>query len=452
MKPTLLRKLGTRDAALIVMGGIIGSGIFRNPSEVAKSLHTAPLILLAWIAGGAFAILGALLFAELAARRPRDGGLYAYIRDAYHPVVAFSYGFTLLMVSQSGGMASAAIIFSNYLAGIIGWDPSSDLVARGVPIVVLAVLTLVNCLGVRAATSTQNVFMVLKITAIVGLIVAGLFSPHALAGAVAVRTATSNGFGLFAIFMLAIVPVIFSYSGWQTASFMTAELKNPEKSLPQGMVWGVLGVVALYVAVNAICLHVLGAAGLAATSTPASDIAKLVLGPSGQIVMATIVAVSVLGFLSNQILVSPRVYFQMAQDGTFFKQLAWIHPRTHVPVIAIAAQGVVAALVASWKDYAAIVNSVTAIDEIFFGLAAIALVVFRIRDRVSGSNTQVGYKMWGYPYTTGLFFVAAWGVVVNLLITKPGDSLISVGLLLLGVPLYFIFVWWNKRNPSRSSG
>jgi APA family basic amino acid/polyamine antiporter len=451
MKPTLLRKLTTRDAALIVMGGIIGSGIFRNPSEVAARLHTAPLIMLAWIAGGAFAILGALLFAELAARRPRDGGLYAYVRDAYHPVVAFSYGWTLLLVSQSGGMASAAIIFSNYFTGIVGWDPHSDLVARGVPVAVLAILTLVNCLGVRAATSTQNVFMVLKIAAILGLIVAGLFSPHAVAAAAAERAVTANGFGLFAIFMLAIVPVIFSYSGWQTASFMTAELKNPEKTLPQGMVWGVLGVVGLYVAVNLICLHVLGASGLAATQTPASDIARLVLGPSGQVVMATIVAVSVLGFLSNQILVSPRVYYQMAQDGMFFKQLAWVHPKTFVPVTAIAVQGVVAALVASWKDYGAIVNSVTAIDEIFFGLAAIALIVFRLRDRRNGTDAQVGYRMPGYPYTTIVFLIAAWAVVANLLVTKPEDSLLSVGLLLLGVPLYFAFWWWNRR-PSTSSG
>jgi APA family basic amino acid/polyamine antiporter len=382
----------------------------------------------------------------LAARRPRDGGLYAYVRDAYHPVVAFSYGWTLLLVSQSGGMASAAIIFSSYFSGIVGWDPSSDLVARGLPVAVLAILTLVNCLGVRAATSTQNVFMVLKIAALAGLIVAGLFSPHAIAAAAAERAVTANGFGLFAIFMLGVVPVIFSYSGWQTASFMTAELENPEKTLPQGVVWGVLGVVALYVAVNFVCLHVLGEAGLAATKTPASDIARLVLGPGGQVVMATIVAVSVLGFLSNQILVSPRVYYQMAQDGMFFKQLAWLHPRTFVPVTAIAVQGAVAALVALWKGYAEIINSVTAIDEIFFGLAAIALFIFRLRDRRDGTDAGVGYRMPGYPYTTIIFLVAAWGVVLNLLITKPKDSSLSVGLLIVGVPLYFVFWWWNSRS------
>ncbi|HVS45225.1 MAG TPA: amino acid permease [Verrucomicrobiae bacterium] len=445
MKPTLLRKLTTRDAALIVMGGIIGSGIFRNPSVVAQRLHTAPLIMLAWIAGGAFAILGALLFAELAARRPRDGGLYAYVRDAYHPVVAFSYGWTLLLVSQSGGMASAAIIFSSYLATIFGWDPNSDLIGRLVPIAVLAILTLINCLGVRAGTSTQNAFMVLKIAAIVGLIVAGLFSPHAVAAAAAERAATANGFGLFAIFMLAIVPVIFSYSGWQTASFMTAELKSPERTLPQGMIWGVLGVVGLYVAVNLVCLHVLGEGGLANTTTPASDIARLLLGPKGQIVMATIVAISTLGFLSNQMLVSPRVYFQMAQDGMFFKQLAWVHPKTFVPVTAIAVQGVVSALIACWKNYGQIVNYVTAIDEIFFGLAAIALIIFRIRDRRDGTDAQVGYRMLGYPYTTILFLVAAWAVVANLFLHSPSDSLIGLGILLIGVPIYYIFRAAHRR-------
>lgn len=450
MKPTLLRKLGTRDAALIVMGGIIGTGIFRNPSVVAQRLHTAPLIMAAWVAGGVFALLGALLFAELAARRPRDGGLYAYVRDAYHPVVAFSYGWTLLLVSQSGGMASAAIALAPYLATILGWNTTSELVARGVPIAVLAILTLVNCLGVRAATSTQNVFMLLKIAAIAGLIVAGLFSPHAVAAAVAERTMLTSGFGLFAIFMLAVVPVIFAYSGWQTASFMTAEMKTPEKTLPQGMIWGVVGVVALYVAVNLICLHVLGQGDLAATATPASDIVRLVLGPKGQVVMATIVTISILGFLSNQILVSPRVYFQMAQDGIFFKQLAWLHPRTFVPVTAIVVQGAVAVLIASWKDYGSIVNYVTAIDEIFFGLAAIALFIFRARDRRDGTDAQVGYRMPGYPYTTILFLLGAWGVVLNLFVQSPGDSLRGFGILLVGVPIYFIF--WGRKCPATKLG
>ncbi|HEY5258550.1 MAG TPA: amino acid permease [Candidatus Baltobacteraceae bacterium] len=441
----LVRRLGTRDAALIVMGGIIGSGIFRNPSVVAKQLHNGPLIVLAWVAGGAFAILGALLFAELASRRPSNGGLYAYVRDAYHPFVAFEYGWTLLLVSQSGGMAAAALIFSAYVAPFAGLDPNSALIGKVVPIGVLAILTAINCMGVRVAASTQNVFMLLKIAAIAGLIGIGLFAPQATAAVAAEQAATSNGFGLFAIFMLALVPVIFSYSGWQTASFMTAELRDPEKSLPRGMIYGVLAVVVLYVAVTLVCLHVLGVNGLSNTGTPASDVMSLVLGPIGQRIMALIVALSTLGFLSNQILVSPRVYFQMARDGVFFKLLARVNPKTLVPVVAIVLQGVAAAVITCWQGYANIVDSVTAIDEIFFGLAAIALIVFRNRDRRDGVDARIGYRMPGYPYTTVLFLIVAWGVVVNLLVSRPQDGAVSVGFLLAGVAAYYLFVWGNRR-------
>ncbi|MBV8345817.1 MAG: amino acid permease, partial [Candidatus Eremiobacteraeota bacterium] len=340
--PKLLRRLGTRDAALIVMGGIVGSGIFMNPSVVARHVHSGMLVMLVWALGGVVVLLGGGVFAELAARRPHDGGVYAYMRDAFHPSLAFMYGWTLLLVSQSGGAAAAAVTFAKYFAPLTGLQLSSGVVAAAA----IAFFTAINALGVRTGATTQNVFMIVKILAIAGFVAVGLVAPHA---AQVANSSTLAG-GTLAAIGLALVPVLFAYSGWQTSSFMTAELKEPHVTLPRGMIAGVVIVVALYLAVNAVCLRTLGVGALAATSTPASAIAQLAFGPVGLRIMAVVIALSTLGFLSNQILTSPRVYFQMAADGTFFKQLAWLNPRTHAPVVAIVVQGLIA-LVISFLPY-----------------------------------------------------------------------------------------------------
>jgi basic amino acid/polyamine antiporter, APA family len=429
--PKLLRRLGARDAALIVMGGIVGSGIFMNPSVVARHVHSAPLVMLVWMVGGLVVLLGAGVFAELAARRPHDGGVYAYMKDAFHPSLAFMYGWTLLLVSQSGGAAAAAVTFAKYFAPLTGWQLSSGLVAG----IAIAFFTAINALGVRTGATTQNLFMILKIVAIGGFVVVGLVAPHA---ASVPNPSGAFAGGAFAAIGLALVPVLFAYSGWQTSSFMTAELKEPHVTLPRGMIAGVVVVIVLYLAVNAVCLRTLGVGALAATSTPASEIARLAFGPIGLRVMAIVIALSTLGFLSNQILTSPRVYFQMAADGTFFKQLAWVNRRTHAPVIAIVAQGLIA-LIISFLPYERILNYVTCIDYIFFGLAAIALVIFRNRDARDPAAPAPIIRMPGHPVTTLMFLAVAWGVVVDVMITSP-ETTIGLAILISGLPVYWFFV------------
>lgn len=428
--PKLLRRLGTRDAALIVMGGIIGSGIFMNPSVVARHVHSSALVMLVWSAGGLIILLGGGIFAELAARRPQDGGLYAYMRDAFHPSLAFMYGWTLLLVSQSGGAAAAAVTFARYFAPLTGWQLSTGVVAS----IAILFFTAINALGVRSGATTQNAFMILKILAIGGFIAVGIAAPHASAVPAAASPFTG---GMLSAIGLSLVPVLFAYSGWQTSSFLTAELKDPHVTLPRGMIVGVIAVIVLYLAVNAVCLRALGPEGLAATSTPASEIARLAFGPVGLRIMASVIALSTLGFLSNQILTSPRVYFQMAADGTFFKQFASINPMTHAPVVAIVAQGLVA-LVISFLPYERILNYVTCIDYIFFGFSAIALIVFRNRDARDPSAPTPSIRMPGHPVTTLIFLVVAWGVVADVMLTSH-ETIIGIGILLSGLPVYWFF-------------
>jgi len=427
--PKLLRRLGTRDAALIVMGGIIGSGIFMNPSVVARHVHSSVLVMLVWAAGGLIILLGGGIFAELAARRPHDGGLYAYMRDAFHPSLAFMYGWTLLLVSQSGGAAAAAVTFARYFAPLTGWQVSTGIVAAGA----ILFFTAINALGVRSGATTQNAFMIVKILAIGGFIAVGIAAPHAAQ----LPPAPAVSGGLLAAIGLSLVPVLFAYSGWQTSSFLTAELKEPQVTLPRGMIAGVVAVIVLYLAVNAVCLRALGPAGLAATSTPASEIARLAFGPIGLRIMAGVIALSTLGFLSNQILTSPRVYFQMAADGTFFKQFAAVNARTHAPVVAIVAQGLVA-LVISFLPYERILNYVTCIDYIFFGFSAIALIVFRNRDARDPSAPKPILRMPGHPVTTLIFLAVAWGVVADVMVTSR-ETIIGFGILLSGLPVYWFF-------------
>ena len=272
----LAHKLGPFDATLIVMGGIIGAGIFKNPAVVARLVPTPAMALGAWIMGGALALIGAFIYAELAALRPRVGGQYAYLRDAYHPIVAFLYGWVLLLVIQTGGMAAVAIIFADYLRELTGIGLSSQVIA----ITTLAVLTAINCFGVRAGSNVQNALMLIKIAAIAGLIGVGMMVSPAGTAPVVVAAGGSGGLsGMTA----AMVPVIFAYGGWQTASFLTGEMRNPRRDLPRGLVIGVLGVIALYLGVTFVCIQALGIDGLAATKTPASEVMRRAMGATGAV-------------------------------------------------------------------------------------------------------------------------------------------------------------------------
>ena len=414
---------------MIVMGGIIGAGIFVNPSVVARQVHTPMLILGAWLIGGAIALIGAFVYAELAVVRPRVGGQYAYLRDAYHPIVAFLYGWTLLLVVQTGGMAGAAIIFGRYFRELSGLPIPEQLVAA----ITLAILTAINCFGIRAGSNVQSALMLTKLGAIVMLIGFGwmMVAPAPASPTISLPPETSNSWQSLAA---AMVPVLFAYGGWQTASFVSGEMRDPRRDLPRGLFIGVAGVIVVYVLVTYVCLRALGAAGLANTTTPASEVMRQALGSRGAKLIACGIAVSTVGFLSQSILTAPRVYYAMARDGVFFKAVGRLSERTRVPVVAIILQGAWAAIVAMTGRYEQILNYVVTIDVLFFGLTGAALFIFRRREPPVASDEFV--RVPWHPITTGVFVLACWSLVISTLVGSPLNAGIGVVILVIGALVY----------------
>ncbi len=438
MTEGLARRLGVFDATMIVMGGIIGAGIFRNPSEVARRVDTPGLMLGAWTVGGLVALAGAFVYAELAQRRPEVGGQYAYLRDAFHPMAAFLYGWTLLLVIQTGGMAAVAMTFADYFRELTGLNVNRAVIA----VSTIGILTIVNCLGVRSGSNVQSALMVTKIAAILMLVMLG-WRAIARLGVWGAGLETTDPIphtanqAIPGAFLAALVPVLFAYGGWQTASFVSGEMKNPERDLPRGLLFGVFGVIALYLAVNIVCILALGPTALAATQTPASEVMRRALGETGALLIAGGIAVSTVGFLSQGMLTAPRVYYAMARDGVFFARVGTLDSRTRAPVVAIVLQGIWASVIAVIGLYAQVLNYVVALDAVFFGLTGAALLVFRRRD-----PTPVrGIRVPGHPLTTIVFVLAFWTLAASTIVQFPLDAGMGVVILLLGVPVY---LFWKR--------
>jgi APA family basic amino acid/polyamine antiporter len=374
----------------------------------------------AWLVGGLAALLGAFVYSDLSAKRPEAGGQYVYLREAFHPAVGFLYGWALLVVIQTGGMAACAITFARYFAQLSGIGLSDTVLAA----LALAVLTAINCLGVAAGSRVQSGLMVTKIAVLAALIGGGLLLGHPTP-ARAVGGEGSLG--------TALIAVLFSYGGWQTACFVAGEMSNPIRDLPRALVAGVLGVILLYTGVALACTRVLGLDGLAASAAPAMDVARQTLGARGASLIAAGIAISSLGFLSQSILTAPRVYFKMAEDGAFFQSVAKVHEKTRVPVTAIVLQGALAAIIALLGTFDVIVRYVVSIDFIFFALTAACIFVFTRRGERS--------SMPGHPLTTLVFIAICLFVVQATFRHDPAHSLVGLALTLAGLPAY---VLWKR--------
>ncbi len=441
--PGLRRRLGVFDLSLITVGSIIGSGIFRSPSVVAARAHTPGLIVLAWALGGCIALCGVWISAELTSRRPSEGGFYAYLRDAFHPMVAFIYGWLYLCGIDTGAVAASGVTFANYFQPLTGRHVATPILAS----TAIAFFTIVNFFGVRQGGTAQNVLAIAKGAGIAVVIVVGL---AVFPGGAASQSYVPlhGGTSVPAALGIAMVPVFFAYNGFLSSTYIIGEVKDPKRMVPLGLVIGICIVIPMYVMLNVACLHVLGAQRLGLSKAPASDLMNVALGPIGGRIIAIIVTLSTLGFISTKMLVTPRMYHRMARDGLFFKQISWVHPTTRVPILAIAIQGSVAIIIALNGSFDAIINYIVALDYVFVALAAVALVIFRRRDACTPAQQRVGFKTPGHPYTTGLFFLAVTAVVLDTFISYPRNTVVCAAVATAGVIAYFLWERLSKRPPA----
>jgi APA family basic amino acid/polyamine antiporter len=426
------RRIGPFSGTMLVVGGIIGSGIFLNPAIVAQRVGSAQLIMLTWVLGAVIALLGAFIFAELGARRPAAGGGYVYLREAFGPLPAFLYGWALLLAIATGAAAAVAVTFASYAAPLLGLAPAAEPWLAGLAIVLLSV---VNAAGVRQGTVTQNVFTVLKLAAIAVLVVSALVAPPLV---IADVPASVTSRPLAVAIGTALVPVLFAYGGWQQTNFVAEEMVDAERNLPRALGIGVLVVAIVYVAVNFTYLRALGVPALAASHAPAADVMGAYFGPAGRRLIAAGIAISTFGFLNLVILVTPRVYQAMARDGLFFARFAELHPRTRTPVAAIAVQGVWAVGLLLSGSYGQLLDYVTFADWIFFGVTAATLFVYRRRDRADGTR----YRAPFYPVSVLLFCAACLYVVAGAVASNPWNAARGTLLLAAGVP---VFLFWSRR-------
>ena len=449
--PQLVRGLGAWDGALITVGGVVGTGIFLTTADMARALPHAGLILAAWALGGVLTLAGALTYGELGALFPRTGGQYHYLRAAFGPFWGFLFGWASLLVIMTGGIATLAVGFGEYLGffvpffstghvvmaltlGAWHWNVSGGQLAAALAI---ALLTAVNVLGLREGTVLQNVVTVAKMGALLALGVLGLLAPLPPAAAAAAAPALPPG--LMAAFGVAMISVLWSFDGWYGVSYMAGEMKRPQRDLPRALVAGTAAVTALYFLANLVYLRALPMAALAASGRVAESAATVLFGPWGARLVSAAVLVSTFGCLSSTILYAARVYMPMAEDGLFFRGLARVHPRYRTPVVCLAVQGVLATVQAFSGSYAQLYTYVVFIVFLFHAGTGAALFVLR-RTRPDAPRP---YRAWGYPWVPALFVLTSVALVANTLWEKPVESLGGLLLVGSGLPVY---LWWRRRS------
>lgn len=428
--PGFRRELGLLDASVVVAGAILGIGIFANPSSVARIVDDPLLIVVAWSAGGLLALLGGFAYAELGSRLPFVGGQYTYLVRAYHPAVGFLYGAALLFIINGGAIAAVAILFASYLdASFVHLGPVG---IRVVGTAALLALTAINAVGIRAGKRLNNAIMAVKVAgclAVIGLAFSAAGEPASRYDAAVLMQPHASW---MALLLTALVPIMFSFGGWQNCGFIAGEIRNPARNLARANVLGVLLIIALYVGLNLAYLHVLTPAEIASSSAVAADMARTVMGERGARLVAALIVISALGFLSVIILAAPRLYYAMARDGLFLRRAGRLHPRFRTPTFTLWFQAFVSIALLVSNTYDELLSFVVFADWLFFGLTVGALFVLR-RRRPAGPGVT---RMPGHPFTTLLFVAAAAGIVINSFFAYPTQSLIGTGILLLAGACY----------------
>ena len=429
------RSLRLRDAALVVIGGIIGGGIFLNPGIAAQRTESGLALLLVWVGAGVLTLIGALCYAELGARRPHAGGSYVYLREAFGPLAGFLFGWTMLLVIYSGSSAAVATIFASYAASVFGLPPG---MATPLAAGALVLVGGINLFGLKLGVQMQNLFTLLKLLAVAVLVVCGLFLAGVGKTPVLAVDPARAGVG----FMGASLPVLFAYSGFTYLNNLAGEVREPQRTLPRALVLGMLGVIVAYALVNVAYLAVLGHEGLALSHTPAADVMNKVFGSAGAKLIAVGIAISTFGFCNITLVSGARVLQVMGEDGLFFSSVGRLHPRHHTPNLALL-------LLVGWSVVLVLSGSYgQLLDYATFGdwlaCAVGVSTLFWYRRQQQG---QVAFRVPGYPLLPLIFIVTIALVVVESLRTSLVNTGIGVAIMAAGIPVYLI--WRRLFSPAR---
>jgi basic amino acid/polyamine antiporter, APA family len=433
---SLPRAVGFLGSTAIVVGTIIGSGIFLVPHDVAQQVGSVRALMLVWIIGGVLALGGALSLAELGAATPEAGGVYVYLRQAYGKLFAFLYGWAALLVIESGSVATLAVAFSIYAAAFL---PFSSFQQKMISAGVIAVLSIVNIAGVRKGAAVQTIFMIAKLAGlaiIMGFAFFGSVTPAAATSPLPTPHTTFSTFGI------ALIGVLWAYQGWHMLSYAAGEVRDPSRILPRSYFVGTTVIVAVYLVANLAYLRVLPLAALAEHQRVAADVMTLLAGPRGSAFVSALILCSIFGSLNGNVLGGARVYFAMARDGLFFKSVGRIHPRFETPAVAIIVQGVWSAILAASGSYKQLYTYVIFTGWIFYGAAVLAVIVVRRKQ----PQLARPYRVWGYPLLPVAFALASLVIVASTLVGSPKESGIGLALVLAGVPIYFV---WNRLKTAR---
>lgn len=438
----LQRRLTLLDTTLLVVGGIIGTGVFFNSSNVAQRVHTPGLILTAWLIGGVIAVIGALSYAELGAMMPEVGGEYAFLREGLHPMVAFLYGWTMLTVISTGAIAAVTMKFAETLATLVP-ALQTPLRVKLAGLAALWGLAAVNYFGVKPGAVVQNVFTAGKLIALAFLIVLGfsMGRPSHLT----LHPFLSGGYegSLFIAMGAALAPILFSYGGWQNSTYTAGEIIDPQKTVPRASIIGILIVIVVYVAANIAYLKVIPVQAIRETGTLATDTARVLLGGVGARFISVAIVVSTFGFIDMTMLTAPRVFYAMARDGLLFGAAAYLDPKHKTPSVVLAFYTLVTSGMMLAGSYDALLSYATFGDWIFFGSTVLA--VFTLRRKYPALPRP--YRMWGYPVLPALFVVVAYSfVVINFIANQPQTSY-GLALVVAGIPLFFLFRKLNRTKP-----
>jgi basic amino acid/polyamine antiporter, APA family len=434
MKGQLKKQIGFYGLTMVAVGSCIGSGIFIVPSDIAALLKSPDLIISAWLLGGVVAITGSLTFAELGARFPKVGGVYVYIREAFGHLWAFLYGWSTLTVITSGAIAALSLTFARYLSEYVELD-SAGINVLGISVIIS--VTLINVLGVKWGEVFSNLFTTFKLLGILIIVAAGIALGSAVSDPAENQVTVTPEVSAIGLFALAMIGVLWSIGGWQHASYLSAETKNAERVVPRAMILGALIVTLTYILANIAYMRLLPLEVMAQSNAVAAEALRSVI-PVGAHLVTILILISTFGSIGIFTMTAPRIYLAMAQDGKFFDSISKIHPTYGTPVNAILLQsGWAIVILLIWGTFEKVIASVVFMDWIFMIIAAFTVFVYRRR-----SDEKASFRTPGYPVVPLIFIAISVWFVTYMLFGRPEQALWGLGLLILGLPIYY----WGRRR------